>query len=112
MRTTERKQLIFTDPVAWGLADGGNVISTDGEMIFYGILDVLAKPGYTLLHLFAVRGIAYERFGLASGHASVSGAGAAGFQHEKHGAEPVHARPSGETLAAPAGTKAEPATTV
>lgn len=32
--------LWFLYPIAWGLADGGNVISTDGEMIFYGVLDV------------------------------------------------------------------------
>lgn len=36
--------LWFLYPIAWGLCDGGNVISTDSEMIFYGILDLLAKP--------------------------------------------------------------------
>ena len=73
---------------------------------------MLAKPGYTLLHLFSLRSIAYERFGLASGHASTSGAGAAVFQHEKHGAANV--RPtSHDTLRndqAAAGPKVEPQT--
>ncbi|KAL7006993.1 hypothetical protein EMMF5_003577 [Cystobasidiomycetes sp. EMM_F5] len=57
-------------PVAWGLADGGNVISTDSEMIFYGILDILAKPVFLLIHLYALRKVPYESFGLQSGHFS------------------------------------------
>jgi len=71
--------LWFTYPIIWGLADGGNVISTDSEMIAYGILDVLAKPGFILLHLFALKGIEYERFMLQSGHFSV---GASGYDPE------------------------------
>lgn len=31
-----------------GLADGGNYITPDSEMIFYGVLDVLAKPVFLL----------------------------------------------------------------
>ncbi|BDD56222.1 hypothetical protein MAP00_001696 [Monascus purpureus] len=31
-------------PVAWGVSEGGNVIAPDSEHIFYGILDILAKP--------------------------------------------------------------------
>ncbi|KAK0518510.1 hypothetical protein OC834_007707 [Tilletia horrida] len=42
-------------PIAWGLADGGNVISTDGEMVFYGVLDLLAKPVFAIYHLFSLR---------------------------------------------------------
>ncbi|EJU00317.1 heat shock protein 30 [Dacryopinax primogenitus] len=33
--------LLFLYPIAWGLADGGNVITSDGEMVFYGVLDIL-----------------------------------------------------------------------
>lgn len=58
-------------PVAWGLADGGNVITPDSEMVFYGVLDVLAKPGFILLHLFALSRTNYEALGLQSGHFSV-----------------------------------------
>ncbi|GMM34310.1 Hsp30 protein [Saccharomycopsis crataegensis] len=28
-------------PVAWGLADGGNVIQSDSENVFYGVLDLI-----------------------------------------------------------------------
>lgn len=35
-------------PVAWGLCEGGNVISPDSEAIFYGILDSCAKPGFSI----------------------------------------------------------------
>ncbi|CAD6885182.1 unnamed protein product [Tilletia controversa] len=47
--------LWFLYPIAWGLADGGNVISTDGEMVFYGVLDLLAKPVFAIYHLWALR---------------------------------------------------------
>lgn len=57
-------------PVAWGLADGGNVISPDGEMIFYGVLDLLAKPVFLFVHLFNMRKVPYEVYQLQSGHYS------------------------------------------
>ncbi|KAL9937827.1 hypothetical protein V8E36_003372 [Tilletia maclaganii] len=47
--------LWFMYPIAWGLADGGNVISTDGEMVFYGVLDFLAKPVFAIFHLWSLR---------------------------------------------------------
>lgn len=31
-------------PIAWGVAEGGNVITPDSEAAFYGVLDVIAKP--------------------------------------------------------------------
>lgn len=63
--------LWFLYPVCWGLADGGNVISTDSEMVFYGVLDLLAKPGFLFVHLFALSNIPYEQFQLQSGHYSI-----------------------------------------
>jgi len=57
-------------PVAWGLADGGNVISPDGEMFFYGVLDLLAKPVFLFVHLFNMRKVPYEVYQLQSGHYS------------------------------------------
>ena len=54
-------------PVAWGLADGGNVISPDGEMVFYGVLDLLAKPVFALYHLFSLRKCNYSSLHLKSG---------------------------------------------
>lgn len=59
--------LWFLYPIAWGLADGGNVISPDGEMIFYGILDLLAKPVFAIIHLWALRKVDYSALQLVSG---------------------------------------------
>lgn len=59
--------LWFLYPIAWGLADGGNVISPDGEMVFYGILDLLAKPVFAIIHLWSLRNIDYSALQLASG---------------------------------------------
>lgn len=64
-------------PVCWGLADGGNVITTDSEMVFYGVLDILAKPCFILLHLFALSRTNYEALKLQSGHFSVGD-----YQHQ------------------------------
>jgi len=44
--------LWFIYPIAWGLAEGGNVIAPDSEAAFYGVLDVLAKPGFGLILLW------------------------------------------------------------
>lgn len=54
-------------PLCWGLCDGGNVISPDSEMIFYGILDLLAKPVFTLFHLWSMRKCNYSSLQLRSG---------------------------------------------
>lgn len=42
-------------PIAWGLCEGANVIPVTGEMIFYGILDILTKPVFAALTLFLHR---------------------------------------------------------
>lgn len=51
-------------PVAWGLCEGGNVISSDSEAVFYGLLDVLAKPVFGALLLWGHRNIDPARLGL------------------------------------------------
>lgn len=38
-------------PVAWGLSEGSNRLSITGEMIFYGILDLILVPVYGTLFL-------------------------------------------------------------
>lgn len=63
-------------PIAWGVADGGNIISPNSEMVFYGILDLLAKPGFIFLHLFSLRKIDYERYGFTSGYNTAATLGA------------------------------------
>lgn len=55
--------LWFLYPIAWGLCEGGNVISSDSEAIFYGILDVLAKPTFGALLIWGHRNIDLERLG-------------------------------------------------
>jgi len=57
--------LWFIYPIAWGLSEGGNVISPDGEAVFYGILDILAKPVFSAILLFGHRNIAVSRLGLS-----------------------------------------------
>ncbi|KAK5297906.1 hypothetical protein LTR99_008309 [Exophiala xenobiotica] len=56
--------LWFLYPVAWGLSEGGNVIASDSEAVFYGILDLLAKPGFGALLLWGHRNIEVERLGI------------------------------------------------
>ncbi|KAK4683811.1 hypothetical protein P7C73_g6409, partial [Tremellales sp. Uapishka_1] len=71
-------------PIAWGLADGGNVISPDSEMIFYGILDVIAKPVFIFFHLFSLSKLDLTYLQLSSGKFS-NGEGALnnGYDHER-----------------------------
>lgn len=52
-------------PIAWGLCEGGNVIAPDSEAVFYGILDMLAKPGFGALLLWGHRNIDPASLGLA-----------------------------------------------
>lgn len=52
-------------PVAWGVCEGGNIIAPDSEAVFYGILDVLAKPVFGALLIWGHRGIDPARLGLA-----------------------------------------------
>ncbi|KNG44258.1 opsin-like protein [Stemphylium lycopersici] len=52
-------------PVAWGLAEGGNIIAPDSEAVFYGVLDFLAKPCFGALLLWGHRNIDPARLGLA-----------------------------------------------
>ncbi|PWN51080.1 family A G protein-coupled receptor-like protein [Violaceomyces palustris] len=59
--------LWFIYPIAWGLCDGGNVIDTNAEMYWYGILDILAKPVFAFFHLWEMRGLDYNKLALKSG---------------------------------------------
>lgn len=51
-------------PVAWGLCEGGNVISPDSEAIFYGVLDLCAKPVFSIMLIVGHWGIDPGRLGL------------------------------------------------
>lgn len=63
--------LWFLYPIAWGLCDGGNAIHPDSEMVFYGVLDLLAKPVFTIWHLYSLSKVPYEKFGFSGGKASI-----------------------------------------
>lgn len=52
-------------PVAWGLCEGGNVISPDSEAIFYGVLDFIAKPIFGALLIWGHRNIDPASIGMA-----------------------------------------------
>ena len=54
----------FLYPIAWGLSEGGNVIHPDSEAIFYGILDVIAKPLFGFMLILGHRNIAPADLGL------------------------------------------------
>ncbi|OLN93222.1 Protein FDD123-like protein 2 [Colletotrichum chlorophyti] len=56
--------LWFLYPIAWGLSEGGNVIHPDSEAIFYGILDIFAKPVFGFLLLWGHRNIDPSALGL------------------------------------------------
>jgi bacteriorhodopsin len=55
--------LWFLYPIAWGLCEGGNVISPDSEAVFYGVLDIMAKPVFGALLIWGHRGIEPARLG-------------------------------------------------
>ncbi|KAI1856396.1 hypothetical protein JX265_011643 [Neoarthrinium moseri] len=56
--------LWFLYPIAWGLSEGGNVIHPDSEAIFYGILDIFAKPLWGALLIWGHRNINPSQLGL------------------------------------------------
>ena len=73
--------LWFLYPIAWGLGEGGNVIASDSEAIFYGVLDFLTKPVFSFLLLWGHRHIDIARLGL-----HVRGAGETPLGENPHGA--------------------------
>ena len=54
-------------PIAWGVCEGGNIIAPDSEAVFYGILDLLAKPVFGAILLWGHRNIDPARLGLRIG---------------------------------------------
>jgi len=93
-------------PVAWGLSDGGSVISPDSEMIFYGILDVLAKPVFLFIHLFMLSKLDLTALQLSSGKFSASAVGAAPYDSEKAPRHHVVENPPRQSAAATAAANA------
>ena len=52
-------------PVAWGLCEGGNVITPNDEAFFYGCLDFMAKPVFSIALIYGHWNINPARLGLA-----------------------------------------------
>jgi len=71
----------FLYPIAWGVSEGGNVIAPDSEAIFYGILDIIAKPVFGALLLFGHRGIDPARLGLTLRDVDTTPTGVPGEKH-------------------------------
>jgi len=93
--------LWFLYPIAWGLSEGGNVIAPDSEAVFYGVLDIMAKPVFGALLLWGHRNIdpaalglhmrdydeviTREKHGLGHGHTAGESNGATGgVTHPTH----------------------------
>lgn len=51
-------------PIAWGVSEGGNVISSDSEAVFYGVLDFLAKPCFSAALIYSHWNISPARMGM------------------------------------------------
>lgn len=72
-------------PIAWGVAEGGNVVHPDSEAVFYGVLDILAKPGFGFLLLFGHNDIDPADLGLVAREPGGAGAGAGAVSEKGHG---------------------------
>ncbi|KAI0082719.1 heat shock protein 30 [Panus rudis PR-1116 ss-1] len=103
-------------PIAWGVSEGGNVISPTGEMIWYGILDLILGPLFLFYYVFALRNVDYGLFGFHSGkYSDGTYGGSAGYHNGVGGAGAGPAsNAAGTTAAAPGMTtnNAAPATRV
>ncbi|KAI5363538.1 putative archaeal/bacterial/fungal rhodopsin, rhodopsin, retinal binding protein [Septoria linicola] len=51
-------------PICWGVSEGGNIIALDSEAVYYGVLDMFAKPFFSMMFLFSVRKVEPARLGL------------------------------------------------
>lgn len=90
-------------PIAWACSEGANIIGVcsrlqllhealtgvvlgiSGEMIWYGILDLLAGPVFLFFFLHRLRGIDYGSLGLMSGKATDYYGGAYGARAGEKG---------------------------
>ncbi|KZT05427.1 heat shock protein 30 [Laetiporus sulphureus 93-53] len=68
--------MLITYPICWACAEGGNVITVDSEMIWYGILDCLTGPVFLAIFLWEVRNVDYNALGFRSGKYVDNGAAA------------------------------------
>jgi bacteriorhodopsin len=62
-------------PICWALSEGGNVITPTSEMVFYGILDLIAKPVFLFGYVLHISKVEYGTWGFQSTKASQFGSG-------------------------------------
>jgi len=99
--------LLLLYPICWGCAEGGNVISPTGEMIWYGILDLFAGPIFLFFFLWGLREVDLGAMGLMSGKytdtaygpSTTAGTGTGGMA-ARNGAVPATGAGTGATGAA------------
>ena len=78
--------LWFLYPIAWIVSEGLNKISSNGESVFYGVLDLLAKPVFSFLLLWGHRSISIETLGMhVRGFDELPGGSRGVTHHEKTG---------------------------
>lgn len=58
--------LMMLYSICWGLSEGGNVISPDGEAVFYGVLDISLFAIVAGYFLFVTRDVNFEELGIIS----------------------------------------------
>jgi bacteriorhodopsin len=97
----------FLYPIAWGLAEGGNVIHPDSEAIFYGVLDIIAKPIFGFMLLAGHRNIDPSALGL---HIREPGMGKSNGPDMQHSGQHGHLAGNGSQPAATTAPAAQPAT--
>ncbi|KAH7153238.1 hypothetical protein EDB81DRAFT_790929 [Dactylonectria macrodidyma] len=93
-------------PIAFGVSDGGNVISVTKSLVFFGILDILMVPGLAFMFLFFSRkwdyghlNLHFTQYGRVAGRDGV-------FPEKAAGTAPVSTAPgttAPATTARPAG---------
>jgi len=66
-------------PISWGLSEGANRLSVTGEMVFYGILDLITIPIYGTLFLILSKRV-------ASNHLNFTQTGRVGYTDNINGA--------------------------
>lgn len=106
-------------PICWGCSEGGNVISPTGEMIWYGILDLLLGPVFLYYFVWGLRNVDYGLWGFNSGKytdgpygvTGAGGLGGAGYGGNAagYGEKPVA---GGTANAAPVGANNAPVAAV
>ena len=61
--------------IAWPLSEGSNRLSVTGEMVFYGILDLISVPAYGTLFLIKSRSFDHASYFEFSQHGRMAGRG-------------------------------------